>query len=120
IPLESGLLGGPDRVEALTLELVRAQLVHQPDSAALLTEVEEHPAALLRDPSQCGVQLIPAVAPSGTEYVAGQALGVDPHEHRIAGRDVAHGERDVLGLGIADPRAIAVDRELPILGRQLR
>src|SRR5262249_34235320 len=49
IGLEAELDVRLDRVQALLLELVRAQLVEQPDAAPLLGKVEEHACALLLD-----------------------------------------------------------------------
>src|SRR6185503_5730682 len=50
IGLEAELEVGLDRVEALLLQLVGAELVEQPDPAALLGEIEEDTRALLLDP----------------------------------------------------------------------
>ena len=56
------------------------------DAAALLAQVEQDPAALGRDPLERRVELAAAVAAGGREDVAGQALRVDAHEHRVARR----------------------------------
>ena len=52
--------------------------------------------------------------------MAGEALRLDAHEDRFGRREVAHHQGDVFGLGVRELRAIAVDRELPELGRKLR
>ena len=75
-----------DRVEALLLELVGAQLVEQADPASLLGEVEQHARALLLDPPQRPLELLAAVAALRVEDVAGEALRVDAHEHVLAPR----------------------------------
>ena len=65
-----------DRVEALLLQLVGAELVQQPDPAPLLGHVEEHAAALARDLRERLLELLAAVAAQRVEDVAGEALGV--------------------------------------------
>src|SRR5207247_9296300 len=62
IRLESQALVRLDRVEALVLELVRAQVVHQSDAAAFLAQVHEHAAALVGYPLDYRVELVAAVA----------------------------------------------------------
>ena len=75
---------GVDGVEPAVLQLVGAQLVEQPDPAALLGEVEQHAAALALDLRQRRLELLAAVAAQRVEDVAGQALGVHAHEHVVA------------------------------------
>ena len=77
---------GLDRVEAVLLELVGAQLVEQADPAPLLGEVEQHALALALDLRQRGGELLAAVAAQAVEDVAGQALAVDAHQHVLAAR----------------------------------
>src|SRR5581483_3405705 len=60
-----------DRVEALLLQLVRRELVEQPDAAALLADVEEHAAALALDLRERLLELLAAVAAQRVEHVAG-------------------------------------------------
>src|SRR5439155_2484466 len=61
-----------------------------------------------------------AIAADRVERVAGEALVVHADQYRLPARNVAHRERNVLGLGVADLRAITVDRELAVLRRELR
>ena len=94
-----------DRVVALVLEVVGAQLVQQPDPAALLGEVEEHAAALLLDHRQRRLELLAAVAAERVEHVAGEALGVHADEHVLGAGHLALDERDV--VLVVDQRAVA-------------
>ena len=107
-----------DRVEALLLELVGAQLVEQADAAPLLAEVEQHSQPLAFDPRQRGFELLAAVAAQRVEHVAREAFRVDPDEHVAGAFDVALDERDVV-LAI-DQRAVAERDELTERRRQLR
>ena len=77
---------GLDRVGALLLQLVGAQLVQQADPAPLLGEVEEDAAALALDHRQRRVELLAAVAAHAVEDVAGEALAVDADEHVLGAR----------------------------------
>src|ERR671937_806024 len=79
-----------DRVEPVLLQLVRAQLVQQSDPAALLRHVQKNTTLLGRDLRQRLLELLAAVAAQRVEHVAGEALGMDAHEH-------------VLGCGEDDP-----------------
>ncbi len=110
---EAELLVRLDRVVALLLELVGPELVDQPDAAALLEEIEDHPPALLGDQLEGAVELAPAVAALRAEDVAGQALAVDPHQDRL-GRvgEVAVDQRQVLLAG--DLGAVGVGLEVPV------
>ena len=72
---------GVDGVVALLLEVVGAELVGEPDAAALVAaQVDDDAGALLGDEPQRLVQLRAAVAAQRSEDVPGQALGVDPDE----------------------------------------
>ena len=105
-----------DRVEALLLQLVGLQLVQQADAAALLRHVEEHAALLGADPRERELELLAAVAAQRVEDVAGEALGVDAHEHVLLALDLAADERDVV---LAGQRLAERDRrELAVRGRQ--
>ena len=108
---------GVDRVEALLLELVGAQLVQQADAAALLGEVEQHAPALLLDRRQRRLELLAAVAAQRVEDVAGEALGVDADQHVLGAGDLALDHRDV--VLVVHQRAVADGGELAELGRQL-
>ena len=65
-----------DGVGAAVLLGVGAQLVDEPDAAALVTAEVDDDAALAADPRQGRLQLRAAVAAQGAEGVAGEALGV--------------------------------------------
>ena len=56
------------------LEAVGAELVEQPDPAALLGEVEQHALPLLLDHRQRRLQLLAAIAAQAVEDVAREAL----------------------------------------------
>ncbi len=62
------------------------------DAATLVApEVDDHAAALLGDDLHRRVELDAAVAAQRAEHVAGEALGVDPHEHvLLAGHRALH------------------------------
>ena len=68
----------------LVLQRVGADLVEQADAAALLAQVDQHAAALGSDRRERGIALGAAVAAQRVERVAGEALGVHPHQHRRA------------------------------------
>ena len=95
VGLEAEPLVGFDRVEPGVLQLVGANLVGQADAAALLIEVEQHPAPFLGDPLHRRVELRPAVAARRVEDVAGQAAGMDPDQHVGAVADLAADQRGV-------------------------
>ena len=80
----------------LVLEVVGAQLVVEADAAALLAHVDDDAAALLGDHLHRLLELLAAVAAHAAEDVAGDALAVHAHEHRLIAVDVAHDEGDVL------------------------
>ncbi len=81
---------GVDGVVALFLEVVGPQLVGQPDAATLVTaQVDDDAGPLLGDEAHGLGQLRAAVAAQGPEDVAGQAFGVDPHEHVALAPDVS-------------------------------
>src|SRR5690606_42077523 len=83
IHLEAEGLVGLDRVHPPLLQLVGAKLVQQPDAAPLLLHVEDHAPALPLYLLHGHGQLIAAVAPHRTEYVARHALRVHADEHRL-------------------------------------
>src|SRR5262249_13440928 len=118
VGLEAELLVRGDRVEALLLQLVSSQLVEEADAAALLQEVEEHAAPFLRDGLERERELRAAVAARGAEDVAGEARGMDAHEHRLVLVDLARDERDV--LLVRHLGAETDDAELPELRREVR
>src|SRR5204863_4477123 len=61
VGLEPQLLVGRDGVAPGVLELVRLQLVEEPDATALLVEVNDDPVPLPGDYQLRAVQLTPAV-----------------------------------------------------------
>src|SRR5205807_2398592 len=61
-----------DGVQPLLLELVRAQLVEQADSSALLGQVEQHPQTFPFNHRQRRLELFAAVTAQRVEHVAGQ------------------------------------------------
>src|SRR5688572_522150 len=93
---ESEFLVGRDGVVSFVLELVRLQLVDEPDAATLLQEVEEDAPARLDDLLHRERELGPAVAAARTEDVPGQALRVDAHENGLVLADLPVHERDVV------------------------
>src|SRR5207244_2320997 len=82
------------RVEARLLQLVRAQLVEQPDAPSLLGHVQEDASVLAADLGERLLELLAAVAAHGVEDVAGQALGVDAHEDVLLAFDLSLHERE--------------------------
>ena len=76
-------LGG---VVAQVLEVVGPQFIQQADAPALLAQVEDDAAAGRGDLLQGQLQLLAAVAALGAEDVAGEAFGVEPHQHLRGGR----------------------------------
>uniref|UniRef100_A0A0E0HFK6 Uncharacterized protein n=1 Tax=Oryza nivara TaxID=4536 RepID=A0A0E0HFK6_ORYNI len=85
---EAELDVGLDGVVAVVLEVVGAELLAEADAAALVAaEVDEDAAAGLVDELHRQVQLVAAVAAGGAEDVAGQALGMDPHQDVLAVAD---------------------------------
>src|SRR5262245_1952163 len=106
-----------DRVEALLLQLVGAELVQEPDAPALLGHVQKHAVVLPADLSERLLELLAAVAAERVEDVAGQAFRVGAHEHALLAGGVAAHERDVLlaaqDLPICDRLELAVLRRHP-------
>ena len=73
-----------DGIGAVILQLVRAQLVSKADAAPFLTKVEEDAAPFFGDHLHGTVALRRAIAANRVQRVAGEALGVDAHEHVLA------------------------------------
>ena len=89
-----------ERVEAVLLQAVRAQLVDEPDAPALVTAQVDDDAARALDRLERGVELRPALALERAERLAREALGV--HAHDRAGGvccGVARDDGDVVGAG---------------------
>ena len=71
---QSEFFVGFDGIEPFVLQLVRPQLIVQPDTASLLTKIDQCPLARLLYHLQGRVKLLPAVASEGIEDVAGHAF----------------------------------------------
>ncbi|BAS94404.1 Os05g0460500 [Oryza sativa Japonica Group] len=116
---EAELDVGLDGVVAVVLEVVGAELLAEADAAALVAaEVDEDAAAGLVDELHRQVQLVAAVAAGGAEDVAGQALGMDPHQDVLAHNVYHLCNSNVLGsikLGL-----VAVSSEKAPFRRQTR
>src|SRR3546814_16793397 len=65
-----------DLVIALILQRIGAQLVDEPDPAALLPQIEQHVPSRVGHRMERGVELRPALAFEYAEQVAGQAFAV--------------------------------------------
>src|SRR5437870_6002484 len=63
-----------DRVETVILKVVRRNLVDDADAPSFLGEVQEDAFGRPPESLQCGIQLLAAVAPLRTEYIAGHAF----------------------------------------------
>jgi len=107
-----------DRVEAVVLKVVRRDLVHDPDAASLLGQVQEDALRGAPESLHRGVELLTAVAPLGTEDIARHAFGVEAHKDVALLGDVPFDKRHVL---FARERAYErVDPEVPVAGREPR
>ncbi len=114
--LEVGIHG----VVTGVLQLVGLQLVHQADPAALVTaHIKDDAASFAGHHRHRGVQLRPAVAAAGTEYIAGKAFGVHPDQDVLAVAvrpgDLAANQRHVLDI-LVDAR-VTDGAELAVPGR---
>ena len=79
---------GLEGVHAVVLQLVGAQLVHQPDAPPFLAHVQYHPAPLGFYLGHSRGQLLAAIAAQAAEGVAGQTFGMYAHQHVGAITDV--------------------------------
>jgi len=86
---------GVHRVQSLFLQLVGLQLVNEADAAAFLPHVQQHAGAFRADLAQRRRQLRSAIAAVRMKHIAGQALGMDAHEHGLAAVDLAFHQRDM-------------------------
>ncbi len=100
----------------MVLQVVRRDLVDDADASSFLGEVQEDAFGRSADSLQCGVQLLPAVAPLRTEYIAGHALGVQAHEDVLLPRDLSFHEGNVLFA--AERADECVDAEATVPGRK--
>ena len=105
-----------DGVEAVRLQVIRAELVQEADSAAFLTHVQDDALPLGLDAGEGHLQLFAAVAQQRVEHVTGQALGVNADEDVLGAIDVSLHQRDVLFVG--QELSIRDRLELPELGRE--
>ena len=92
---EAQLVVRLDRVVALVLQRIGADLVGEPDAAALVEHVDDRAAAFAVDLLHGQLELLATVAAGGAEHVAGQALRMQPDQHRLFGRDLALLHHDV-------------------------
>ena len=72
-----------DRVGALFLQAVRANLVDEADATAFLTQVEQDAAAFLRNAAQRALELRAAVAALAEQRVSGQAFRMQPDQRPV-------------------------------------
>ena len=78
-----------DRVVALVLQRVRADLVAEADAAPFVTaQVHDTPVPSVGDQPHRRVELEAAVATHRTEHVSSEALGVHPDQHVLLARDL--------------------------------
>src|SRR4029077_5341145 len=68
------------RIESFFLQFVSVNFCRETDAASFLPHVNKDAVALLCDPSQRGVQLIPAIAPAGSKNAASNTLAIPPHQ----------------------------------------
>ena len=108
---------GLDRIEALVLKFVGADLLDKADAATLLRQVDEHADPLLADHVERHVELVAAVAPQAVEQIAREARRVEPHERRRdVGRLSHHEHQRLLGFIL---HAVGDHPEAAPLGRQV-
>src|SRR5262249_26048683 len=116
IGLEPEALDGFHGVLSLILQLVRAQLVVQPDAAPLLSPVDVSAPAFLLPRGRRRIQRRGGVAPARPKQGAGKAVREHRDEDRLGAADVAHDERDVLAS--VHGRLVGDGHELAELRRQ--
>src|SRR5208282_351840 len=85
-----------DGVHPLVLQRVGANLVAEPDSAALLVEINHHAAVRRHDSLHRLLQLLTAVASRRRKHVAREALRMEPHQRRASAADLALDQRQML------------------------
>ena len=86
-----------DGVPPVVLEVVGGQLVEEPDPPALVTpDVDNDPLTGLTDGLHGRLELKTAIATEAGEHVAGEALGVSPHQNPVLPGDIAHHQSEVL------------------------
>jgi len=105
-----------DRVETVVLEVVGGDLVHDPDAASLLGQVQEDASRRVPDSLHRGIELLTAIASFRTEDIARHALGVEAHKDVGLPHDVPFHERHVLFAG--ERADEGVDPEVPVARRK--
>src|SRR6266550_2978900 len=83
-------------IETFLLQFVRVNFCRQPNSPSFLAHVNQNAVTLLLDLPQRRMQLIPAVAATRSENVAGKTLAVHPHQRRFVLVDVALDQREMM------------------------
>ncbi len=68
-------------IEAIVLQLIRAQLVGEADATPFLRQIQQHAAALVVQALHRGLQLLAAIAAQAAEQVAGEAGRMRTHRH---------------------------------------
>jgi hypothetical protein len=79
------------------LEGVGADLVAEPDPAALLAQVDQHAPAVRREVAECALELLAAVAAQAAEQIPGQAGRVQTHGYDGTLVTATDDDGDVLG-----------------------
>src|SRR5258708_5901572 len=77
----------------MVLQLIRSELVHQPDASPFLLLVDQQSPALRGNRFERQFELRPAIAAKAMENISRQTLGMDPHQRRIS-RDLPHLQND--------------------------
>src|SRR5260370_13054203 len=115
---QSKALVGFDGVRSIVLQGVGANFVEDADAAAFLLLVDDRTAAFCFDHLHRAVKLRPAIALRGSKHVPRQALGMDAHQSRSIGSQLAFEERDELFVAVKG--AITRNPEITPLGREIR
>src|SRR5580704_12274114 len=84
------------RVHPIVLQRIRANLVAEPDSAALLVKINHHAAIRGHNSLERLLQLLATVASCRRKHVAGKALRMEPHQGRTSATDLALDQRQML------------------------
>src|SRR6185437_6966686 len=97
ISLETQMAIRFDRIHALVLKCISADLVRESDPATFMpSHVNEHSVAAFGDLLHGSLKLYAAIAAKRSQGIARQALGVNAHENGIAKR-VSFNKSEVLG-----------------------
>ena len=73
-------------IHATILQLIRAQLIHEPDPPAFLRQIEQNTGRPSLVIFSGKLQLCPAIAAQGGQHVSGQALRVHAHKGSVRPR----------------------------------